>query len=138
MQLVKLITASLLIPIGLFCLLTIATGLINPDASVHSKVSIAIGGLILGLPALGIGGWLLWDSSYQSRQKIENRSRRIHSIFFHLLVQNQGKITPSDLVRFTHLSPQEAEKFILSKAIELQGTWEKTPEGETIYYFELK
>ncbi len=138
MQLIKLITASLLIPIGLFCLLMIATGLINPDASVQNKISIAIGGLVLGLPALGIGGWLLWDGSHPFRQKIENRSRRIHSIFCHLLIQNNGKITVKTFAKYTHLSEQEAERFIAQKALELNGKREKTLEGETVYSFDCQ
>ncbi|MEB3278125.1 MAG: hypothetical protein VKK42_04295 [Lyngbya sp.] len=137
MQLIKLIAASLLIPVGLFFLLAIATELINPDASEDSKISVTIAGLTLGLPALGMGGWLLWNGYYQSRQKIENRSRRIHSIFFHLILQNHGTITASHFAQFTQLSRQDAENFIENKALELNAVREENPEGETVYHFPL-
>ncbi|MDY7024595.1 MAG: hypothetical protein SWJ54_25150, partial [Cyanobacteriota bacterium] len=101
MQLIRLITASLLISIGLFFLLAIATELVNPDATSNSKLSTTIGGLTLGLPALGIGSWLLWNGYSRTRQKIENHSRRIHAIFFNLIMQNNGQITASYLAKYT-------------------------------------
>ncbi|MGB3191026.1 MAG: hypothetical protein WBB43_16580 [Limnoraphis sp.] len=135
MQLIKLITASLLVSVGLFFGLAIATELVNPDASSDSKLSTTIGGLTLGLPALSVGSWLLWNGYHQFRQKIEHHSRRINSIFFHLLSQNYGKIKVSDLVKYTRLSQQEAQDFIESKALELNATLERRPDRETVYHF---
>ena len=135
MQLIKPITAILLISVGLFFLLAIATELVNPDASPDSKIGLAAGGLTLGLPALAAGGWLLWNEYHQSRQKIENRSRRIDSIFFHLIVQNNGAITAGDLAKFTRLSEREAEMFLAAKAAELRATRRLESDGRTVYYF---
>ncbi len=137
MQLMKLITASLLIPVGLFFVLAIATELINPDASPDSKLSATLGGLTLGLPALGVGSWLIWDWYRCSLRSRENRTRRIYSIFFYLLQQNQGRITIPDLVQFTHLSQPEAKKFLDQKAIELDGTLKTAENGDIVYHFRL-
>lgn len=135
MQLIKLITASLLVSVGLFFGLMIATELVNPDASYESKLSTTIGGLTLGLPALSIGSWLLWNGYHQFRQKIEHHSRRINSIFFYLLSQNHGQVKVSDLVRYTRLSQQEAQDFIENKALELNATFERRPDQEIVYHF---
>lgn len=137
MQLIKLITASLLIPVGLFFLLAIATELINPDASPESKLSVTLGGLTLGLPALGIGSWLIWDWYHCSYQTRDSRTRRISAIFFYLVQQNQGRIMISDFARYTPLSPADAKKFLDEKAIELNGTLETEEDGEIVYYFQL-
>ena len=61
MQFLKVLTASLLVPVGMGCLLAIATEFINPHSTADSQLSIILGGLILGLPSLGVGGWVSWD-----------------------------------------------------------------------------
>lgn len=135
MQLIKSIAAILLISIGLFFLLAIATELVSPDASSDSKLGVTVGGLTLGLPALGIGSWLLWNEYHQYRRKVEHHSRRIHSIFFHLIVQNRGQVKASEFAKYTRLSEQEAKNFIENKALELNAAVETKPDGETVYHF---
>ncbi|CAD5980925.1 hypothetical protein PCC9214_04724 [Planktothrix tepida] len=138
MQFLKVITASLLVPVGMGCLLAIATELINPHSTADSKLSIILGGLILGLPSLGIGGWVAWDWYQERSQKIQARSRRIRSIFWHLVQVQGGEITVQKLAQYTHLSRFEAKAFLDQKAQELNGTFEKKSNGEIIYHFQVE
>lgn len=135
MQFVKAIIASVLVPVGLVCVLAIATELMNPSGTFESKLSVTIGGLILGLPALGFGGWLAWDWYQQRQKKIRSRSRRIHSIFNRLIQENNGIISVKSLSQYTHLSPFEAKQFLDQKAKELNGKLEKQEINDFIYRF---
>ncbi|VXD13051.1 conserved exported hypothetical protein [Planktothrix serta PCC 8927] len=137
MQFLKVITASLLVPVGMGCMLAIATELINPHSTADSKLSIILGGLILGLPSLGIGGWVAWDWYQERRKKNQARSRRIRSIFLHLIELQQGEITVQKLAQYTHLSQLEAKAFLDQKTQELKGTFEEKSNGEIIYHFQV-
>jgi len=137
MQFLKVITASLLVPVGMGCVLAIATELINPHSTTDSKLSIIIGGLILGLPSLGIGGWVAWDWYQERRKKNQARSRRIRSIFLYLVQIQGGEITVKKLAQYTHLSQPEAKAFLDQKAQELKGTFEEKSNGEIIYHFQV-
>ncbi|NJO70814.1 MAG: hypothetical protein HC825_02085 [Oscillatoriales cyanobacterium RM1_1_9] len=74
MPLVKLIAASLLIPMGLIFLLAIATEMSNPDATPESKLSITVGSLLLGIPAMGLGIGLVWSGLKQQQWQQQQRN----------------------------------------------------------------
>ncbi|HBW57255.1 MAG TPA: hypothetical protein DEF27_05400 [Oscillatoriales bacterium UBA8482] len=137
MQFLKIITASLLVPVGMGCLLAIATELINPNSTTDGRLSIILGGLILGLPSLGIGAWVAWDWVQERRQKNQARSRRISSIFWHLVKVQGGEISVYKLAQYTHLSRLEAKLFLDKKAQELNGKSQQKLNGEIIYYFHV-
>lgn len=137
MQFLKVITASLLVPVGMGCLLAIATELMNPHSTADGRLGIILGGLILGLPSLGIGGWVVWDWVQEHRQKNQARSRRIRSIFWHLVKVQGGEISVHKLAKYTHLSRLEAKLFLDQKAQELNGKCEQKSNGEIIYHFHI-
>ncbi|HEY9866148.1 MAG TPA: hypothetical protein V6D21_18390 [Candidatus Obscuribacterales bacterium] len=137
MQFLKIITASLLVPVGMGCLLAIATELINPNSTTDGRLSIILGGLILGLPSLGIGAWVAWDWVQERRQKNQARSRRISSIFWHLVKVQGGEISVDKLAQYTHLSRLESKLFLEQKAQELNGKSQQKLNGEIIYYFPI-
>ena len=137
MQFLKILTASLLVPVGMGCLLAIATEFINPHSTADSQLSIILGGLILGLPSLGVGGWVAWDWYQERRKKNKARSRRIRAIFLHLIQVEKGEITVKELAQYTHLSTLEAKVFLDQKVKELNGSCEKKSNGEIIYRFQI-
>jgi hypothetical protein len=137
MQFLKVITASLLVPVGMGCFLAIATELISPNSTADGRLSIILGGLILGLPSLGIGGWVAWDWVRERRQKNQARSRRIYSIFWHLVKVQGGEISVDKLAQYTHLSRLEAKIFLDQKAQELNGKSQQKSNGEIIYNFHI-
>lgn len=137
MQFLKIITASLLVPVGMGCLLAIATELINPNSTTDGRLSIILGGLILGLPSLGIGAWVAWDWVQERRQKNQARSRRISSIFWHLVKVQGGEISVDKLAQYTHLSRLESKLFLEQKAQELNGKSQQKLNGEIIYHFHI-
>ncbi len=137
MQFLKVLTASLLVPVGMGCLLAIATELMNPHSTTDSQLSIILGGLILGLPSLGLGGWVAWDWYQERRKKNQARSRRIRAIFLHLIQVEGGQITVQKLAQYTHLSTLEAQVFLDQKVQELNGSLEKKLNGEIIYHFQI-
>ncbi|MGF1490855.1 MAG: hypothetical protein ACFBSC_00030 [Microcoleaceae cyanobacterium] len=65
MPLVKLVAASLLIPIGIGFLLTAATELVNSDETRDISWVVVIGDLLLGTPAVA-GGVLLGMKGLQN------------------------------------------------------------------------
>jgi hypothetical protein len=137
MQFLKVITASLLVPVGMGCLLAIATELMSPNSTADGRLSIILGGLILGLPSLGIGGWVAWEWYQERRQKNQARSRRISSIFWHLVKVQGGDISIQKLAQYTHLSRLESKLFLDKKSQELNGKFEQKSNGEIIYHFHV-
>lgn len=135
MPLVKLIAASVLIPIGLIFVLAIATELSNPNATRESKLGMTVGGLILGVPTLILGSGLVWHAL--KHQDWQRQQRRHHSIFLRLLRENQGYITVADLVYYTQLSDAEAKRFLDEKALRFEAQVGRQPNGERLYHFPL-
>jgi len=133
----KLIAAGFLIPLGLVFLLAIATEFTNPAASSDSRMATTVGGLILGLPAVGIGGWLVWDWYRDRRRELYRRQRYIRSIFLHLVRDNKGLVAVRDLARSANLSPQEAKAFLDRAARKYNATSQQLVDGETYYQFNL-
>ncbi|NJK39436.1 MAG: hypothetical protein HC835_00060 [Oscillatoriales cyanobacterium RM2_1_1] len=136
MPLVKLIAASLLIPMGLIFLLAIATEMSNPDATPESKLSITVGSLLLGIPAMGLGIGLVWSGLKQ--QQWQQQQRQLHSIFLRVLREYEGRITPSELMSYTQISAQEAQRFLDEKAQKFAARVEVQSSGERLYWFPME
>jgi hypothetical protein len=135
MMLIKLVIASLLIPIGFLFGLEISTEYINPKATRESQWSAVTAGVLLGLPAIAIGTGLVWQEYTKLSRKLAAKQRRIHAIFNDLLSKNNGIINVTSLMQSAHLSSKEAQKFLEKQA----ALWEKSSklcqDGEIYYCF---
>lgn len=135
MIIIKLVIASLLIPIGFLFGLAISTEYINPKATRESQWSAVTAGVLLGLPAIAIGTGLVWQEYTHLSRKLAAKQRRIHAIFNYLLSKNNGRISMTSFMQITHLSSKEAHKFLEKQA----ALWKKyskfCKDGEIYYCF---
>ena len=103
--------------------------------------SAALGGLIVGVPAIAIGGWLILGLSRNRKNRISQQSHalelELESTFLRQLQLNQGRITPINLALSAKISLKEAEKYLETKSIQLNGTFDIDEEGHTSYHFDL-
>lgn len=132
---VKLVVASLLIPIGFLFALAIATEYTNPQGTDQEKASAVTAGILIGLPALVIGTGLTWQEYIQFSRKLAAKKRRINAIFTYLLVQNHGIISLTSFMQKLHLSSQDAQRFLERQLTLYPGSYKRYQKGNIYYYF---
>ncbi|MGF1493207.1 MAG: hypothetical protein ACFBSC_12295 [Microcoleaceae cyanobacterium] len=88
--------------------------------------------LAVGLSG-GIGHWRFWR--YQQRQE-QDKLAYLDEIFYQLVQENQGQVTPLDLAMKSRLSGSEVQQYLEQKAIEFSAQFEITEEGAIIYRFQ--
>ena len=103
--------------------------------------SAALGGLIVGVPAIAMGGWLILGLSRNRKNSISQQSQALElaleSTFLQQLQLNRGSITSINLALSAKISLKEAEKYLETKSIQLNGIFDINEEGHTSYHFDL-
>ncbi len=81
----------------------------------------------------GIGGWQIWKRF----QKLQHeQTAYLDEIFYRLIRENQGRITPLDLAMNTKLPAQEVQDYLDQRATEFAAHFEITEQGGILYYFQ--
>jgi len=83
--------------------------------------------LILAI-ASGTGIWLWWRS-------VRRRRERLDGVFYRLIRERRGRITPLDLALETQLSGSEVQSYLDRKAVEFSARFEVTEDGGIVYTF---
>lgn len=83
--------------------------------------------LILAI-ASGTGIWLLWQS-------VRRRRERLDGVFYRLIRERGGRITPLDLALETQLPGSEVQSYLDRKAVEFSARFEVTEDGGIVYTF---
>lgn len=140
MKLIKKLSAGLLLTFGgiLLMIPLIVFTLPNPDASPEDKQEdgdAAIGGLVLGLPAVALGGWLVWGLR---KQHSKETSDRLQSTFYQLLKEGSGNITTLQFAMEAKLTAAEAKEYLDDRAKEYDAYFKVSEEGGVSYYFLLR
>lgn len=133
---VKLVVASLLIPIGFLFGLAIATEYINPHGTDEDKASAVTASVFIGLPAFIVGTGLIWQEYTQFSRKLAAKQRRIDAIFKYLLAHNDGTISVTLLMQKVHLSSQAAQRFLDRQVTLHPGSYKRCKNGKIYYYFD--
>lgn len=88
---------------------------------------------LLLLTVGGWGSWRLWNY-YQQRQ--QNQLANLDEVFYRLIRENQGRITPLDLAMHSKISGTTVQQYLDQKAVEFSAQFDVTDQGGIIYYFE--
>ncbi|MFE1743928.1 hypothetical protein [Coleofasciculus sp. H7-2] len=136
----KKLSAGLLLTFGgLFLMIPlIVFAMPNPNASPEDKQEdrdAALGGLVLGLPAVAVGGWLVWGLR---KQHSKETGDRLQSTFYRLLTEGDGSITALQFAMETKLTAAEAKQYLDDRAKEYDANFKVSDEGGVSYYFLLK
>jgi hypothetical protein len=93
---------------------------------------VAASRIMLPLAALAGLGW----GVKRYWQKTQNKQAQIHTIFYQLIQDNQGRITSLDLAMKANISGSEAQKYLEKQATEFAANFDVTDQGGIIYYFD--
>lgn len=81
----------------------------------------------------GSGAWQLWKRFQKLQQ---DQIAYLDEIFYRLIRENQGRITPLDLAMNTKLPAQEVQDYLDRRATEFAAHFEITEQGGILYYFQ--
>ncbi|MBD2318742.1 hypothetical protein [Phormidium tenue] len=132
------IFAGFLFSIG-FIFLTVTVSSLAIKNPTPEDRSAAAGGIMIGVPAIAAGTWLVWKEKKKQKQDdlIEVRQRQLEFNFLTTLQANNGIITPISFAIANQLSLEESKQYLDKKATELNADFEVTEDGGVSYKFYL-
>jgi hypothetical protein len=142
MKPIKTVAAGLLLALGFFCLMVAGSGLVetDPEEQVNAR-NAAIGGIGMGIPAIGISGWLAWGLYREGKNKKlaldKEESDRVQGIFFQMIRERNGQITALHFAMETQLSAHQAKQYLEEQAKEFNADFDVSERGDVIYRFKV-
>ncbi|AFY84308.1 hypothetical protein [Oscillatoria acuminata] len=142
MKPIKTVAAGLLLAFGFFCLIMAVSGLgeTDPDQQDESR-DLALVGFGIGIPAVGVGGWLAWGLYREGKNKKlaldKEESDRLQGIFFQMLRERNGQITALHFAMETQLSAHQAQQYLEEQAKAFNADFEVSDRGDVIYRFKV-
>ncbi len=134
MKLLKKIAAGLLVPFGLAIVILTVADLLNKEATKESKEGSAAALVLFGLPSIGLGSWFIWSLTSQSQREKDDR---LQTVFYHILENNEGKITVLRFAKEADLSGTEAKQYLEVKAKEFNANYDVSEQGDITYRFNI-
>jgi hypothetical protein len=120
---------GLLLAVGIPLSLFAVTGLVNPQQKDKTG---ALALMVLALPATAAGGWLVFGASKGGKK---DNGDRLKSIFFQMLMEDNGRISVMQFAKATQISKEEAKRYLDVKAQEIKATVKADDKGGISYYF---
>ncbi|MEA5487967.1 MULTISPECIES: hypothetical protein [Pseudanabaena] len=130
------IFAGFLFSIG-FIFLTVTVSSLAIKNPTPKDRSAAAGGIMIGVPAIAAGTWIVWKQKKKQDDLLEVRQRQLEFNFLTTLQANNGSITPINFAIANQLSLEESKQYLDKKATELNADFEVTEDGGVSYKFYL-
>jgi hypothetical protein len=133
----KLLTKTFaVLSLGIGALLTVPTTaeVVGLKAPMSSRSDSAMALLAFGLAPMTLGGALLWHGQ---RRDQAFKAAHLDDIFYTLLLQNGGTVTPLGFSMQSELSGAEAKAFLDERAQQFNANYEVTPQGDVVYVFDV-
>jgi hypothetical protein len=105
---------------------------IKAPPSKRSDSAVAL--LCFGIAPIALGSWLLWDGK---RRQQRFQSGHLDDVFYTLLRQHAGTITPLGLAMQSELSGAAAKAFLDDRAREFNANYQVTEAGDVVYVFDV-
>ncbi|MBH8577055.1 hypothetical protein I8752_29555 [Nostocaceae cyanobacterium CENA369] len=113
---------------------------VNKDA-LYFLDTTARQGIIFGVPTMVLGGWLsvaLYRQGRREEKAIQEQvSDRLQSLFYHMLQQNQGRVTVLGFAMHSQLPAVVARQYLDEKAKEFNANFQVNEEGAVSYHFDI-
>ncbi len=120
-----------------FIFLTVTVASISTKNPTEKDRSAALGGIILGVPPIAGGAWIVWGLRKKQEQLEKERYSQIETTFLELLQENNGQITAINFAIVTKLSLEESKQYLDNKAKLLNADFNVSEEGNISYQFFL-
>ncbi len=130
------IFAGIFFSIG-FIFLTVTVSSLATKNPTPKDRSAAMGGIIIGVPAIAAGSWIVWKQKKRQDDLKEVRQRQLEFNFLTTLQANNGSITPISFAITNELSLEEAKQYLDKKAAQLNADFNVTEDGGVSYKFYL-
>ena len=126
--------AGLLFSIG-FIFLSVTVSSITMKNPTEKDRSAALGGIIIGVPAMAGGAWIVWGLSKKKEVLQKERDRQIETTFLELVQANQGEVSTINFAIVTKLSLEESKQYLDKKAKQLNADFNVSEDGAISYQF---
>jgi hypothetical protein len=137
MKTLRKIIAGAFLTVGFFFLVLAVAEIFAPDSDRDTSLNIFLGSLMLGIPAVGIGGYMVIELRHEYRIAIARAGKDLESLLLEALVENRGKIAVVQFAIAAELTYDEAKEFLDRKALQLNANFEVDEEGRLLYDFQL-
>lgn len=107
---------------------------LRPDVDAVGRRKIVTSSLMLGLPALAGGSWIVWDLKQRDRLR---REARLQATFFELLQQGQGYIGVLPFAVQTEFNAAQAKAYLDEQAKQFDADFQVNETGQVFYYFDV-
>jgi hypothetical protein len=134
MKSVKTVVAGLSLAFGILMTIPTTAEVIGIKAPPSKRSDSAVALLFFGIAPIGLGSWLLWDGK---RRQQQFQAGHLDDLFYTLLLQNAGTITPMGLAMQSGLNGAAAKAFLDDRAREFNANYEVTAQGDVVYVFDL-
>ena len=126
--------AGLLFSIGFIFLSVTVSSIIMKNPTEKDR-SAALGGIIIGVPAMACGAWIVWRLSKKKEVLQKERDRQIETTFLELVQANQGEVSTINFAIVTKLSLEESKQYLDKKAKQLNADFNVSEDGAISYQF---
>ncbi len=129
--------AGILFSIGFVFLMVTASVMLSKDPSEEDR-SAALGGLILGVPAIAGGTAIMLGSRDKKKALAAERARQLESTFLELLQNDNGRISVVEFAVASKLSLAESKQYLDRKVSQLSGDFDVSEDGKISYRFDYR
>lgn len=138
MRFLQGVFAAICLMIGLPVLLLGTAELVDPNINEDVDKDGALAAMaILGLPATGLGTWMIFNLRHHGKQKTAQLNLEQEQLFLQLLQQNGGEITIATFALEAQIPIKEAKEYLDQKAKQLDAGFDVSSEGGIIYKFPI-
>jgi hypothetical protein len=128
------IFAGILFSIGFICLTVTVSSMATKNPTEDTK-SAAVGGIMLGVPPVAGGAWIMWGLRKKQKELEKEQQRQLETTFLELLQANHGKVTAVNFAIATKLSLEESKEYLDKKANLLNASFDVSEDGTIGYQF---
>ena len=134
MKSVKTVIAGLSLAFGVLMTIPTTAEVVGIKAPPSKRSDSAVALLFLGIAPIGLGSWLLLDGK---RRQQRFQSGHLDDLFYLLLRQNGGTITPLGWAMQSGLNGTVAKAFLDDRAKEFNANYQVTETGDVVYVFDV-
>lgn len=121
--------------LGLLISLVALNKLQHPATPAQDREELKASLVFVGLPLVGLGGWLIQAERRQARQQ---QQMSLQDSFFQLLKKNRGYINVIQFSLASGLDGKSAKAYLDEQALEFNADYDVSEAGNITYYFELE
>ena len=123
--------------IGLPIMIITTVEILNPATDAEDRSGAAAALVIFGLPATGLGSWLILNLRRQHQRSLEDLADQQEQQFLQLLQDQKGDLTVLQFAAAMQMPLEEAKTYLDEKATLLDASFDVSDNGAVVYRFPL-